>query len=177
MIHPARVDDLDAIVALAALRRVDQQVAQPQFWRPALDATERHAQWLRGLVADDAVVSLAAVDAEGTLVGYVFATLVAAPPVYDPGGSTGFIDDFAVSDASLWATVGVDLLAAARQQLAERGAVQIVVVSGHHDAAKRSALRAAGLALASEWYVGPSRADVPSDRHRPGVRRPRQSAP
>jgi hypothetical protein len=53
--------------------------------------------------------------------------------------------------------VGAALLAAARERLAELGAVQVVVVCGHHDEAKLGALLASGLSRASEWLVAPVR--------------------
>lgn len=89
-----------------------------------------------------------------TLTGYLLASVVEAPPVYDPGGLTGMVDDFAVARPELWRTVGRHLLEEASTRLNARGAVQIVVVCGHHDQPKRSALRDVGLTIASEWWVG-----------------------
>ncbi len=115
---------------------------------------EKYLPWLRAQVEDPDVVTLV-VRTATAIDGYVFASIVGAPPVYDPGGPTGVVDDFAVADPSLWPTVGMDLLDEARKRLATRGVVQVVVVVGHHDAAKRAALLAAGLTAASEWLVGP----------------------
>jgi hypothetical protein len=89
------------------------------------------------------------------LTGFLIATLLPAPPVYDPGGLTCQIDDFAVVAAASWLTTGVQLLRTGLAQAARRGAVQAVVVTGHLDQAKRQALRASGLELASEWWVTP----------------------
>jgi hypothetical protein len=150
----ATLDDVADIAALAAARREAYEAAQPKFWRRAADAVEKHVPWLRVQVEDTDVVSLVVRSAE-TLDGYVFASVVGAPPVYDPGGPTGVVDDFAVADPSLWSTVGQDLLAEVRRRLLARGVTQVVVVCGQHDEAKRAALRAAGLTVASEWFVGP----------------------
>jgi hypothetical protein len=154
VIRDAELTDLDAIAALADARRVDYERAQPQFWKRADDAVDQHRPWLAHLLTSDEVISLTAVDAAGELTGFLFATLVAAPPVYAPGGPTGLIDDFAVAASDLWATTGVELLQAARAELLARGAAQVVVVCGAHDEPKRAALAATGLGVASEWFVG-----------------------
>jgi hypothetical protein len=43
------------------------------------------------------------------LTGFLIATLKPAPPVYDPGGPSCDIDDFAVTPAARWPTTGVRL--------------------------------------------------------------------
>lgn len=153
-VAPAHSGDIDAIAALAALRRAGYEVAQPVFWKQALDAQQQHATYLSSLIANDQVVSLVARDGD-ELVGFVFGTLVPPPPVYAPGGPSGLIDDFAVTDPDTWSTVGAALLTAAAHRLAELGAVQMVVVCGHHDKPKMEALLALGLDRASEWLVSP----------------------
>jgi GNAT superfamily N-acetyltransferase len=148
--------DVDDIASLASVRRQQYEQAQPQFWKQAPDAVEQHARYLASLVGDDHAVSLVARDGD-RLLGFVSGSLVEPPPVYAPGGPSGFIDDFVVADDADWSTVGTALLAAARERLAERGAAQVVVVCGHHDEAKMSALVASGLSRASEWLVAPAR--------------------
>ena len=155
MIRDATSADVDAIAALAEARRADYERAQPQFWRRAVDAVEVHRQWLAAMVTDADVVSLVASGDDGELDAYAFATVVPSPPVYDPGGPTGLVDDFQLCDPTRWSSLGVELLAAVRERLASRGVVQLVVVCGQHDLAKRTALTAAGLTVASEWYVQP----------------------
>jgi hypothetical protein len=97
----------------------------------------------------------------GRLTGFIVMTFPPAPPVYDPGGLTGQVDDFAVVPGS-WPTTGARLLQAALDVAAERGAVQAVVVAAHLDEPKRSMLRAAGLQLTSEWWLA-------STPHRRGI--------
>jgi len=161
MIREARANDVQAIADVAEQRRVDYEGAQPQFWRRAANAVDVHGPWLATMVADPDVVSIVATSEDGTLTGYAFGTVVPAPPVYDPGGPTGFIDDFSVVDPERWPDVGVQLLAEARQRLARQGAAQIVVVCGHHDQRKRAALAQAGLTVVSQWYMQPvDRAEV-----------------
>ena len=153
-IRPARADDLEPIVALADDRRRQYASHQPVFWRPARDAAARQRPYLDGLIADVSVITLVAISDEA-LVGFVIGHLVPAPAVYDPGGPTCTIDDFAVEDPSSWSTVGVDLLHAAAEEAHQRGAAQLVVVCGHLDRAKRAALNSCRLTIASEWWVAP----------------------
>jgi L-amino acid N-acyltransferase YncA len=155
VLRDATPEDVAAIAGMAADRRAAYEQAQPQFWRRAARAVEVHTPWLSGLVADPEVIALVAVDVDDTVVGYVIATVVATPPVYDPGGPTGVIDDVGVAAGGLWPTVGRDLLDAARDRLRALGACQLVVVCGHHDQSQRDVLLASGMSLASEWYVAP----------------------
>jgi hypothetical protein len=105
-------------------------------------------------VSSDGAICLVSEEA-GQLTGFLIATLTPPPPVYDPGGLTCQIDDFAVVTAARWPTTGVRLLRAGLARAAQRGAVQAVVVTGHLDRAKRQALRTCGLEIASEWWVTP----------------------
>jgi predicted N-acetyltransferase YhbS len=152
VIKDAEGEHLEAIVALADQRRGNYEQAQPQFWRQAENAIESHRPFVQQLIESPDVISLVELDADGQVLGYVFATLVAAPPVYKPGGHTGFIDDFAVVSDDLWPTTGRRLLAEASAQLHDSGASQVVVVAGHHDEPKRATLTGAGLTIASEWW-------------------------
>ena len=100
------------------------------------------------------MVSLVA-EVDDAFAGFVIATVGPAPPVYDPGGLAAMVDDYAVV-GDTWDTTGRALLAAVTERVRERGAAQVIVVCGHRDEAKRSALQRAGLSLASEWYTGPT---------------------
>jgi GNAT superfamily N-acetyltransferase len=152
-VRRAGPDDAAAIVDLAERRRVEYQGYQPIFWRKAADSRERHLPYITRLIGSDACVALVH-ESGGTLAGFVIATLITAPPVVDPGGPVCLIDDFAVSAAAEWETVGLGLLRAAVAAAKDRGAVLTVVVCGHLDEPKRAMLRAAGYTVASEWYVG-----------------------
>jgi hypothetical protein len=76
--------------------------------------------------------------------------LIQAPPIYDPEGLTCVVDDFAVRRPSDWPGVGRELLDGMRKRVRTRGAVQLIVVSGHQDHPKRNVLDAARLTVASE---------------------------
>lgn len=151
-VAPAEHDDVEQVVALADARRREYDAHQRMFWRPAKNATDVHRSHLHGLV--DAVDHEFLVSRDEREVrGYIIGRLVPAPPVYDPGGLTCTVDDFAVAVVADWAAVGKDLLTELSRRAHARGAVQVVVVSGAHDEPKRRALHALGLRPASEWWV------------------------
>ena len=64
------------------------------------------------------------------------------------------IDDFCVSDESLWSSNGKDLIDEIKKLAKTQMVSQILVVCGAHDSHKKSLLKQVGLATASEWYVG-----------------------
>jgi len=152
-IRPAVPDDAAEIARMASMRREQYAAYQPVFWRPAAGAELAHVPYLGKLIADSRVITLVS-EESGTVTGFVIATIVGAPPVYDPGGHTCQIDDFVVQPGR-WDSTGRQLLAAATAEAADRGAVQVVVVAAHLDEPKREALRASGLSIASEWWVTP----------------------
>jgi GNAT superfamily N-acetyltransferase len=153
-IRAAAQTDVPAMAALADARREQYARYQPLFWRPAAAAAERHHAYLGRLVASEQVITLVS-EEDGRVTGFLIASLKPAPPVYDPGGLSCDIDDFAVTPAANWPTTGVGLLRAALAEARLRGAVQAVVVTAHLDEPKRRALRACGLEIASEWWVTP----------------------
>ena len=152
--RPATHDDIDAVAALAADRRRDYEAHQPRFWRQADDALVRHKAHLHGLVDEPDHVFLVAGETSHVS-GFVIGRLMPAPPVYEPGGLSCVVDDFAVARADAWASLGLLLLGDLSLAARARGAVQVVVVAGRHDEPKRRALHAAGLVVASEWWTGP----------------------
>lgn len=151
-VRSATRDDLEVIVRIADDRRREYAGYQPVFWRPAQDAHEKHAEFLGTLIDDEELITLV-VEMRGAVCGFLIARLVPPPPVYAPGGPSCFIDDFAVDRDEIWLTAGVALLRRAVVAGAQRGAVQVVVVTAHRDSAKRQALADAGLALTSEWWT------------------------
>ncbi len=150
-IRPATAADLDAITVMASSRRRQYSAYQPVFWAPAHNAAEVHKPYLSKLIGEKDVITLVS-ESSGTLTGFVIASISAAPPVYNPGGLTCQIDDFAV-EPGRWKTAGTQLLQAAIELATSRGAIQAVVVTGHLDLEKREALEACGLSIASEWWV------------------------
>jgi GNAT superfamily N-acetyltransferase len=143
------------MVELADFKRREYEPFAPTFQRPAANAMDVHRPWFAGLVEDPNVGTFVHEDSSGGVDGFVVVTTGPAPPVYDPGGATSLIDDFTVASPDLWETTGAALLDAARGWAEDRGAAQLVVVSGPHDAPKRALLQGAGLYVASEWFTKP----------------------
>ena len=108
-IRTAATADVDAMAALAGIRREQYARCQPLFWRPAAGALDKHRAYLATLIGDDTVITLVSEEA-GQLTGFLIATLTGAPPVYDPGGATCQIDDFVVVPEARWQSTGIRLL-------------------------------------------------------------------
>ncbi len=155
-VRTATSQDLEAILDLQDAQRSAYAEYQPVFWKPAPDARDRQRPYLGGQLTNPDVIVLVSTAGIDTVVGFAIGVVMAAPPVYAPGGLTCLVDDFTLGPAADWATDGVDLLLAVRRAAAGRGAVQVVVVTAALHAEKRAALSAAGLGCASEWWVGPT---------------------
>ncbi|WP_243060118.1 hypothetical protein [Nocardioides sp. SR21] len=151
----ATVADVERMVELADRARREYEPHAPVFQRPAANAKDVHRPWLSELVEHLDVGTFVHEDSHGDVDGFVIVTTLNAPPVYDPGGLSSLIDDFAVSSPDRWETAGAALLDEATAWARARGAVQVVVASGPHDGPKRAALQAAGLVVASEWFTAP----------------------
>jgi GNAT superfamily N-acetyltransferase len=151
----ATAADVERMVELADNARHEYEAHAPVFQRPAANAREVHRPWLSQLVESPEAGTFVHEDAAGELDGFAIITTVPAPPVYDPGGLSSMIDDFAVSSPDKWVTAGAAILEAATTWAREQGAVQVVVVSGPHDGPKRAVLQDAGLYVASEWFTAP----------------------
>lgn len=146
-------DDIEAINKLSYQKRRFYEKAQPQFWQWAGEAGEKaQRDWFLSLLENEKHILLVAKQAE-KIEGFLIGKITKAPEVYNPGGFTLIIDDFCVKN-DRWQTVGGTLISEARQQAKQKGASQVLVVCGAHDALKSSFLKSIGLSLASEWFVG-----------------------
>ena len=152
-IRPAVLGDVPAMVELAERKRLQYELFQPVFWRKAADSRQKQTPYFENLLSKETCIALVH-EQNGQIDGFIIGTILPAPPVYDPGGLTCLVDDFALADEGAWESLGAALLAAVRQEVATRGVVQTVVVCGHLDEPKRKMLRTTGLSIASEWYVG-----------------------
>lgn len=146
-------EDIPQMVALSCSKRRTYEQFQHQFWRYAEGAEEAQAKWFEFLMSKGIGIFLVA-ELQDKIVGFIRGQLENAPDVYDPGGFTLMIDDFCVENSLLWHTVGKQLLEEIKEQAKQKGASQILVVSGHHDETKRQFLKSQELAVASEWFVG-----------------------
>lgn len=153
VIRRAIQDDVNSMVVLSDQKRRSYEQAQPQFWHRAQNANEAQIAWFMTLLDRDDYILLVAEDAHKSFDGFIIGQLIKAPEVYNPGGLTLMIDDFCVASPYLWHTVGSQLLDAIQPMAKVKGAVQNLIVCGHHDEAKREFLRKQGMNVASEWYV------------------------
>ena len=152
--RPAIASDIPAMVALSGKKRQAYEKVQPQFWKPAQEANHNQSVWFGELLAAHDHILLV-FEEDQHIQGFIIGKLLNAPTVYDPGGLTLMIDDFCVSESSRWVDIGHSLLLDLRKRARDKGAVQELIVCGHHDAPKRAFLKSVGLTIASEWYVAP----------------------
>lgn len=146
----ATKDDIEPMVSLSYRKRKNYEKAQPQFWKYAENAEEIQTKWFEELLSRDDHILLVAKE-NSNIKGFVIGRLVKAPEVYNPGGLTLMIDDFACED---WINVGKQLMDKIAVIAKEKGAVQFCVVAGNHDLDKCDFLEDFGLTCASKWYVG-----------------------
>ncbi|MCP9487245.1 MAG: GNAT family N-acetyltransferase [Gaiellaceae bacterium MAG52_C11] len=155
-VRTGRAEDASRIAQLAELKREQYETYAPVFHRPKPDTRELHASFLASQVEIiERHVALVHEADDGHINGFLIATIVPPPPVYDPGGLTCLVDDFVVDPPSLWASAGRELLDEATRISKQKGAVQTVVVCGPQDAPKRAMLVASGHAVVSEWFTKP----------------------
>ncbi|MDQ6935379.1 MAG: hypothetical protein M3130_08850 [Actinomycetota bacterium] len=113
------------MVELADVKRREYAPHAPVFQHPAADAKRVHRPWFEKLVNDAASGTFVHESATGQVDGFLVVTIERAPPVYDPGGASSLVDDFAVSSPDLWHSAGSALLDTAKRWALERGAVQV----------------------------------------------------
>ena len=151
-IRYAQLIDIPYMVELSEQKRLQYQSYQPTFWRKAKNSRQVQLPYLEELVSKENIIALV-YEQDGQIKGFVIAMLHSAPPVYEPEGTTCTIDDFCVANQEDWSTVGTALLREVDCKAKDQGAVQIVVVCGHLDQAKREMLALESFTIASEWYV------------------------
>src|SRR5579864_7242442 len=97
------------MVELSERKRSEYERYQPVFWRKADRSGEKQVPFfLAQLTKPNAIVL--GHEESGEIDGFVIAVLVESPPVYDPGGWTCLIDDFAVARKTEWESAGMPLL-------------------------------------------------------------------
>lgn len=153
-VRKAEEKDLPVIAALAAQKRRQYEAYQPVFHRESPKALEAHTLFLKDILSKENFIVLVH-ETNGHVDGFVMGGIVAAPPVYDPGGKICLVDDFMVEKPELWATVGKELLAEVTALAKAKGAVLANVVCGPLDTAKRDFLAGESFNTATEWRVKP----------------------
>ncbi len=151
-IRNAQIADIPALVELSEQKRTEYQQYQPTFWRKAKNSRQKQQEFFTHLLSKKQTLILVC-EQEKVIQGFVIASLVTAPPVYDPRGLICSIDDFCLASNQEWESIGRSLLEKATDEAKQRGAVLSVVVCGHLDQPKREMLAHTGFTIASEWYV------------------------
>lgn len=152
IIRKAQLADVACMVELSEQKRTEYEKHKPNFWRKADDSAQQQMPYFEQQIRSDQVIARIH-EQNGIMDGFVIGMLVSAPAVYNPGGLSCFIDDFVVKDPSLWQSVGRLLLNEVVHESRIRGAVQSMVVCGHHDVPKQLMLASTGSSIASEWWV------------------------
>jgi len=161
-IRRARTADASSILAIAEANRADYQRYQATLWRGAGACREQQVAFLEARLSGEESIAFVH-EIDRGVDGFIFASVVPAPPVYNPGGPVALIDDFGAGNPADLTGFGADLLTAARADAMRQGAVLTVVVAGREDEAKRALLVREGFSLASEWHIGgPGRAESDS---------------
>ncbi|HEV7276411.1 MAG TPA: N-acetyltransferase [Devosiaceae bacterium] len=146
--------DLPAVINMLERKRDLLATFEPRLWKRAAGSAESTHSYLSGLLTADDNVFLVTDDGDRIL-GFLLATPIRVPPVYD-AGPTAMIDDFEVAAPELWPTVGAALMTAARQRLAQRGIVQFMCISVQRDSGKLQMLADAGLSQHVAIFNGPT---------------------
>jgi hypothetical protein len=148
MVRVAVLSDVQWMVNLSYVKRFDYSIIQPYFWKMAKNSNEVQSQFFNEEITKDDVMSLCNTDKPGFIIG----KLVNPPEVYD-AGLTLMIDDFCVKTYNLWNSVGRELLEECIKISKDRGAKQVLVVSGCHDTNKNDLLAQMNLLTTSIWYT------------------------
>lgn len=150
-VRAATEADVPAMVAMSERERAQRENFEPEFFRKAARGAEAQAAFFAAQLTWKSVIALVN-EANGAIDGFAIASLITAPPVYEPGGETALIDDFTVDRSELWESVGRDLFEAIVEEAKRRGAVGVVSICAHKDEVKRNFLRRLGLRVVSEWH-------------------------
>ena len=151
MIRKAVADDISAMVALSDRDRTHREKVDPEFFRKNPAGAQFQAYFFKNQLESDRIIAAVDEDA-GQLRGFVIATIMQAPPVYDPGGLTVLIDDFTVADENEWTSVGLALLQYVKTESKVRGAVGMVTICARGDDLKHRWLEEIGTRIVSEWH-------------------------
>ncbi len=151
MIRKAVADDILAMVALSDRDRTHREKYDPEFFRKNPAGAEFQAYFFKNQLESDRIIAVVDEDA-GKLRGFVIASIMQAPPVFDPGGLTVLIDDFTIADENEWNSIGVALLEHVKTEGKVRGAVGVVTICARGDDLKHRWLEEIGTRVVSEWH-------------------------
>jgi hypothetical protein len=151
MTRKAVADDIPAMVALSDRDRTRREKSDLEFFRKNPAGAQFQALFFKTQLESDRIIAMVDEDA-GRLRGFVIASIMQAPPVYDPGGLTILIDDFTIADENEWNSVGLALLEHVKTEGKVRGAVGVVTICARGDDLKHRWLERIGTRVVSEWH-------------------------
>lgn len=142
--------DATRIAELCESERRRYSAGYANYYAPAADYAEKKRLAVLGLIADDASIALVH-ESNGELDGVFLGRMVAAPPVYDPGGKVCLFDEFVVDGDAAWSRAGSALIDAVDGRIRDLGGVLLIIECMHAAAAKRDLLSSIGFTIASDW--------------------------
>jgi hypothetical protein len=151
-VRRATSSDLGAIVTLVSAKRAQLESFEPVAWHPSEHAPAMTEEFFRMQVGEQGPIFLVATDG-ARVIGFINAVLQPAPPVYDPGGKSIMIDDFAVIEGDAGDEAAMALLDAALSEGRGRGAVQVIIVAAAKDERAAKWFRARQLHVFSNWWT------------------------
>jgi len=140
------------MVALVSAKRAQLEAFEPVTWHASKNAPAMTEEFFRLQVAEQGPIFLVATDGPA-VIGFINALLQPAPPVYDPGGKSIMIDDFAVVDGDIGDDAAMALLDAAISEGRGRGAMQVIIVAAAKDERAAKWFRARQLHVFSNWWT------------------------
>ena len=137
---------------LVADKRAQLELFEPVMWRRSQNVDEMTRIFFQHQVAEPNVILLVAEEGDAFL-GFLNGMLQNAPPVYDPGGKTVMIDDFAVVEGAAGDRAASALMDAVMSEGRSRGAVQMIVVTAAQDARSAKWFEDKKLHVVSHWWT------------------------
>ena len=150
-VRPATLRDVDAIVDLIELKRVQLEQWEPRFWRKAEGSGDMSKAFIPKLIEDQKVTVLVA-EEDSELVGVLQFKPTVVPPVYAPGGTSWMVDDWVVQ-AERWDDVGAALLAELKAGTVEQEEGQLILPVPYKDDAAADFFQSNGLSATTVWWT------------------------
>ena len=151
-VRKAKKEGIESMAHIAELRRLHYQEFEPVFWNKAENSEKIGMAFFHHLIKDSST-HMFVIDGKNGVTGFLIAKEAQSPPVYNPGGSTYVIDDYALANPATWSVQGKALLEYIQQYAKENDWKQLVIVCGDQDTKKKTMLEQAGLRIVSNWYT------------------------
>ncbi|MFM5918009.1 MAG: N-acetyltransferase family protein [Novosphingobium sp.] len=153
LVRRARAADVAEIAEILGAKRKSYEAWQPVFWKRA-----KHQHLLTLIYIHLQVYfprgAFLVCERQGEVAGFLLASTIKAPPVFDPGGRSILVDDFCVRDPDDWPTIGTALFDELQAIASAKSWRQVIAVCAEQDRPKAVFLKGVGLSTASIWCVG-----------------------